>query len=444
MTFLQIATFPATGLLLLMIDSLDKNKLLHNYFSLVANQGVTYLLPLLTVPYLVRVLGAEKYGLFIFAQAFVQYFNVFTDFGFVYSAPRNISIHRDNHDKISELFCVVSSAKLILMFVGLVIFIAITWTVRSFSQEFVLFILSFLSVFGNILFPVWFFQGVEQMKYITAFSFLGRLLYAISIFLFVKEPSDYLLVPLFNGSSMIFVGILSMILIVKKYSIKMSLPSSLDIMREYRDNLPLFFSSAAVSLCYNTNTFLLGVMTNKVYVGYYNVGETLVRSIVDAVITPVINSVYPYVSRIYLISRDAALSSVRKVLALVACITFLISLLIFVFAGDLVHLIFGPLYDSGIPVLRILSLLPFLTGLSGVMAMHILLPLGMKNTFSKLVITSGIVNVLLVFILCPTYKHIGIAWAVLGTEIFATAAVFFTLRCGYRIHLFNVKDELKS
>mgnify|MGYP000464591323 FL=1 len=138
-----------------MVNSEDKKRLASNFFSLSVLQVFTYVLPLLTLPYLVRVLGVETFGLVAFATAFITFFNILVDYGFNLSATREVSIHRENKDKITEIYSSVLAIKFILIFVSLIILSFIVFTFEKFSSHSILYFITFISVIGQALFPIW-------------------------------------------------------------------------------------------------------------------------------------------------------------------------------------------------------------------------------------------------------------------------------------------------
>ena len=198
-----------------------EKRLLGNFFSLSILQIFTYALPLLIMPYLVRILGVEKFGLVAFAQSFIMFFNIIVDFGFTLSATREISVNRDNREKVTEIFSSVMTIKFVLILFTYMIMNGIVFSFNKFSPEWQLFNFSFLFVIGQAMFPIWYFQGMESMKYITIVNVTSKLLFAGLIFVIIHKPDDYIFVPILNGGGMICGAVLSLLFIKRKFNQKL-------------------------------------------------------------------------------------------------------------------------------------------------------------------------------------------------------------------------------
>lgn len=138
----------------------EKKRLLENFISLGALQIVSYVMPLISLPYLSRVLGVEKFGLVFFVFAFMQYFIMLTDYGFGLSATREIAVNRHNKNNLSNIFSAVTFIKFILLIVSFVLLCAMVFFIPKLRENWLVFMLSFLMVVGNAIYPVWFFQGM--------------------------------------------------------------------------------------------------------------------------------------------------------------------------------------------------------------------------------------------------------------------------------------------
>jgi PST family polysaccharide transporter len=405
----------------------DRKRLVENFFSLSSLQATNYLLPLITVPYLVRILGPEKFGLIAFAQAFVQYFVIFTDYGFNLSTTRKISIYREDKEKLSQIFSSVIFIKTSFMIISFLILIALVFTIPKFKLDWSIYLFAFGMVIGSTFFPIWFFQGIERMKYIAFLNILARSIFTVAIFVFVKQEGDYTYVPAINSSGSIIAGILSLWIVWRNFKVRLKLPSVDDIVEELKDGWHVFISTIAVNLYTISNTFLLGLFTNNTIVGYYSAAERIIRAI-RGLLIPVSQTVYPYISKLVKESEERALNFIRKMVRLVGSGSFLFSLIIFIFAKPIVNIVLGPQYQESIIVLRILAFLPFIIGLSNIFGVQTMLTFNMKQVFSKILILAGFLNVTLAIILAPIYKHIGISYAVLVTEIFVTVSMFLYLQ----------------
>ncbi len=274
----------------------DKKRLLSNFFSLSAIQGVNMILPLITLPYLVRVLGVENFGLVNFSLSIVMYFNIFVSFGFELSATRNISIHRNNVKKIRKIFAAVMTIKIILALLSFSILSILLVTIDSLKENVLLYYATFGIVVGNVIFPSWFFQGMERMQYITYINVTSRIAFTILIFVFVKESTDFIYVPILNSLGAIIGGFYSLWLVFKLFDMRLVAPSNKMILLQVKDSYHFFLSRIAGNGSRYYATTIIGIYFGNITVGYYAMVEKLYYAFMTlgSVVSQVL---YPYMSR---------------------------------------------------------------------------------------------------------------------------------------------------
>ena len=190
---------------------IKKNKVLVENFSYISALQIFLLLsPLITYPYLVRVLGRELYGWVITAQVIAGYCSLIVDFGFKSVSAKHVSIYRENKDKLSEILSSVLLVRFLLWFFCFIVYTIIVYQIDSYREHIWLFLFSFGITFNELLFPQFFFQGIEKMKYIAILNIGIRLFFLLLIFIVVKETEDYVIVPLLSSIGYFLGGVVSL------------------------------------------------------------------------------------------------------------------------------------------------------------------------------------------------------------------------------------------
>ncbi len=397
----------------------DKRRLLSNFFALSVLQGANYILPLITLPYLVRVLGPEKFGLIAFSQAFIQYFVILTDYGFNLSATREISISRDNKQKISKIFSAIMTIKTILVLISVIVLSIIVFSFEKFRDNWEIYFLTFGLVIGHALFPVWFFQGMERMKYITFLNILAKLIFTIGIFVFIHETSDYIYVPLINSLGFIVAGILALWIVFRNFEIDFSLPSLNDIKYQLREGWYIFISTVAMTSYMNSNIFILGLVSNHTIAGFFSIIDKIIKAF-EFLLIPLSNSLYPYMSSLFKKNVKLAFSFIKKVSIIQVGLMFSISFILFLFSEEIVSIMLGRKNVTSEVLLsfKILSFLPFLSSISNILGTQIILATGLHKVFSKILLYSGLFHIFFFTLLSYYFSIIGASIAVLFTKIF--------------------------
>ncbi|MFN3802324.1 flippase [Belliella pelovolcani] len=398
-----------------LFQSEDNKRLLANIFSLGTIQVVNYILPLLTVPYLVRVLEPDFFGLLAFATATVSYLVMITDYGFNLSATRQISINRENQVRVNELFNATMMIKFGLMVLSFLILCILVLSIEKFSQNAILYFITFGMVVGQFLFPVWLFQGMEKMKYITYINVSTKVIFTVCIFIFIKEQGDYLLVQGLTAASFVISGLLSLLLARKKFQVYFYIPPKDVIMKQLQEGWHIFTSNLAISLYTTSTTFILGIFTNNTLVGYYAAAEKIIQA-AKGLNAPVSQAMYPLISKKIHKNKAQGLRFLTRAGKRIGTVMLIISGILFVFSVPISNILLGEQYQESIQLLRLMAFLPFIIAISNLFAVQGLYNLGKESIVSRYLsiiacLHLGVISVMIVF-----YGIVGAAIGVLITE----------------------------
>ncbi|WP_262898041.1 flippase [Algoriphagus oliviformis] len=409
---------------------MGRESLFSNIFNLLLLQGMNYIMPLVTFPYLVRVLGVDQYGVLAFCLAVSSYFILITDYGFNLSATRQVSINRDDPQKISEIFGSVLFIKLLLMAACFLVMVCLVFWIERFSQIQGLLFISFGMVFGQILFPIWLFQGMERMKYITYLSILAKLIFTVGIFLFVNNEADIWLVPLLNSIGLIFIGVVSIFIVVRQFGVRFYIPNRQVLVFYLKDGWDLFTSNLAILGYKNNSILLLAFYLDPINLGFYSIGKKIFEAI-NGLNVVLSQAFFPSVSQAQKDTGLAISNRLRSLFSISIILSFSIFLFTFFFAGYISLIVSGSQEAVVIEILRMLAIALFIIGIN-VPAVQYLLTTGNSRRFSVIVWCGVLIDLALLFLLVPKFDYRGALYATLISETLITLSLYY-----YSYSIFN-------
>lgn len=397
-------------------------------------QGANYILPLLTIPYIARVISPDNFGLVSYAQAFVAYTTVLINFGFDYTITREIAANRNNGPLISTIVSKTIVAKFAIFSLCTLVYIPLIYTIPKFSQNIDLYIYTFLVNIGIVLMPSWLFQGMEKLNYLAIFNFVIKVIFTILIFSLVKEDRDYIFIPLSTAIGQIVIGAISFYWAIKSFNLKPYFAKLKDVLGALKEGLPIFASTVAVTLYTTTNLVVLGFMESDATVGFYAASSKLVIIFISAVMVPVGLTLFPYIGKKLNESFSDGMNAIRRATLLTGGITLVISIALFFTAEYIIMIIYGPQFKEAASSLKVLSFLPFIIGLNNIFGTQGLLNLKSDKAFLIVTTIGAVGSITLNFTLVPLLAEKGTAIAWIITEAFITIAFFIILhKKGFRL-----------
>ena len=406
---------------------LPKGRLGENVVWLTSLQTLNYLLPMATVPYLIRVLGANNYGVLSFAVTFSQYLVVLTDYGFNLSATRAIAIVREDRRSLEETISAVLLIKAVLLAISAVIMTCLLLLVPRYTSYWSVIAVAFLSVVGSVAFPVWLFQGLQDMRTITLLSSLGRIICTGAVFLTVHRRQDIFPATLWSVAGFPVAGAAAWFVIRRSYRLVLHVPS-LKAVREALDSgFHVFISSVMSNALINGAVLVMGFTVTMPIVGSYAAIEKIAKAAVMA-FTPLTQALYPRTVEHFNKNYRDGVRFVLRSGTLVIGLAIVAALALVVEARPAIALACGRGYVQYYPVLQVLAGWLFLGVLNNILGVQYLLGSGRYRMYSGCFTASAAITFLLLFLLVPKHPYMGAALSITLGEallsLFMTAIIW--------------------
>lgn len=407
-------------------------------YNIVLNVS-SVLFPLVTAPYIARVLDPDGVGLANFASTYASYYALFAALGVTYYGVREVSKLREEHEKreifISEIVSITTINTVILS----IIFLITILVFGKFQQNFIIYFIAGFSIYLVPLNINWYFSGMEKFGFITSRNLIIRCISIICLFLFVKEKTDLYIYMILNVLSGIG-GVVWNISEIHREKIKIHFTIR-GLTKHYKPLLILFSSSVAISIYTMLDTVMLGFMSNYAEVGYYN-SATHVSKVLVTVITSLSAVAVPRVAY-YLKNNnyDKINELMSKSLGIISFLAIPLTIGVMCISSTFVPLFFGVKFEGAIYPLMIMSCIITALGFNNLMGVQILIGVGLDKYFLRCVLIGTITNFILNLILIPILGATGASIASVTAESFILVA---TIICVKKYTEIKFKDGAKN
>lgn len=399
-----------------------------NVASLFSVHVANMLLPLLTVPYVVRIIGPERLGLLNFSTAYIAYFTLLINYGFDMAAIRAIAAGRNDKQLVNRVFSEVMTGKVLLFGLSTVIFGFVSFYNPSFREHIWLHLFTYLSCIGVVLFPIWLFLGMEDISRMALLNLLVKVLFTLSVFLFIREPDDYIYQNLSVSVAQVLVSVIALVMAMRRFRVTYVRPTLAELIKRFRDDSTLFFSSIMITLYAGSAMFLLGLLTTPYNVGIFSAGtriEGIARTFVGLALN---QAFFPIVANAFGQNREQGLKVVSTTFFPLVILMICVSTGLWLIAPIFINLFYGSKFQEAILVLRIVSLLPITVGISNLLGLHTMLNLKMDRAFFAITALGSFTGLALNMLLIKKSGYVGAAYAWVAAELCITVSMYLYLR----------------
>lgn len=382
-------------------------------------------IPLITLPYITRILGPSQYGIFSSALNLVSYFQVIVEYGFDLSGARKVAISKDRNE-ISQIYSRITICKLFLCGVTFFALCIISLFLNISKTQANCMIILYSIVFGTTIQQTWLFQGLQEMKYITLVSVISRTISVILIFIFINNIEQVYLYCVLYSSTLVIMGIISTLMIKLKFHIHFKKINARELLNEIKDGWYLFTTSAMTKIFSGIGITVLSFTSTKSSVGIYSAIQKI-PLMFTMIYSPIGQVIYPSVSKYYLNSFESGIKIVKSVAKYVIPVTAILSMIIIFNSKFIINILYGSKYSEYSLLLAPLIFWMGLSILNNLLGIQVLVASGHLKEYS-FSFKIGVIAIIIFNIgLGSLGQMFGIAIAAMLAELTLTIAILFQI-----------------
>lgn len=410
-------------------------KLLKNYIYQFIYQFINLLVPIVTLPYITKVLGPENLGEYTYSFSIISYLILFSDLGIKMYGSRKIAYLSDSIEEQSKVFVELFLQKFvftIIILIGTIIY----FNINKYPS---LYYIQSLNLIAFVLDISWFFQGIEEFKKITIRNIISKIILIIGLFLFIKNQTDLIrytyLIVIIN-----FFSNLAFWVSINKY-VKIQKIKNIKIFRYIKESFEMFLPQVAISIYALLDRVMLGYLSKKEYVTYYDVSNKLV--IISMILVTTAGGIFlPRISNLYFKNQIKEIKKlINKTSAIFNLIAFPLMFGIIAISDNLVDILFTSSYDNMKVLLKVMALTIIFWSWNNITGSQILLPTGRERKLTISVTIGAVLNIFLNYFLIKRYNALGATIATVFTEGIVTGIQIYYSRDYF---IFPVKTILKA
>lgn len=400
-----------------------------NYLYNLMYQLVTILLPIITIPYISRILGAEGLGKYALTNAYAQYFVLFGMLGLSMYCSREIAYVKDNKKELSKVFWEVNFLRIITMSISTLIYIVVFVFILK-SENRTLSIIQTMVLLSSLVDISWLFIGLENFKKVSIRNTIVKLVGISLIFIFVKKSSQVWLYALILGVTQ-FIGQIIMWFDIPK-DIKFILPNRKNLTRHLNSTIKLFIPQIAINIYTMLDKVMLGWLANEVEVGMYDNSQRIIK-ISITIVTTLAAVTMPKMVNLYKNSKTKEFEqNVYKSFSFVSFLAFPMAFGLIGICKNFIYWFYGNGFESIEPMFYFGAWLMITLAWSSIVGNQVLLSIKREKMFTIAVTIGAIMNIIFNFILIKKFQGV-------GTTISSVIAEF----TGMFIMVYYIKDIIK-